>query len=319
MDNAQLNAEVQSLQEKVAELEKLIVTVVKEIPERTVELLKQNGFKNAPTTISVTELEKILKDHNTALLSKVSSQAATKAASTLGSSIENTVAAVLKSMTKGSSSAEVSSPVTIPNSASNLTAFAKALAPASTGKVGDFQRLLPENYKLPSTNVKTFWELWYGGNEEEGVPPLHTVKKNKRYHELDFQDKKTYSKGKTLMAEMEHFARREGLIADPSTLYSLSPSDLEETFFKIYEVFVHYVYGKKCHRPLDKSVGTLLNRLREVKKERGFVDDAASIGSSSSDSMDAGDDLPPSLKRPSTVEVPVESDQAKKKQKTSAK
>lgn len=327
---SQLQAEVQALKTKVTELEKVILTVVKDIPERTVEALKASGFKSAPSSIQISDLDKILKDHNNALLSKVNTHATSKASAALASAIETTTAATLKSVTKNSSSSSAvpASPAATTIPAVNLTAFAKAAAPSSvSGKISatttDFQRLLPENYKLPSTNVKTFWDLWYGGNEEEGVPPLYTVKKNKRYHELDSPDKKTYSKGKTLMAEMEAFARREGLLEDPSTLYSLSAADREEMFFKIYEIFVHYVYGKKCHRPLDKSVGTLLNRLREVKKERGVVDDAGSINSSSSDSVDADDDLPPSLnKRPSTVEVPAtveaveEAPQAKKKQKT---
>lgn len=203
----------------------------------------------------------------------------TKIVEVLGEHNHELTLPVLKTTTGSGKRGESSSSIRDENVISLITAQS-----SEQGRVNNAEsssnRILPDQFKLPNTNVKTFWDLWYQGNETEGVPALHSIKR--KYLELDPQDKKTFSKGKSLISELEHFAKSEGFISNPAELYKMSATDRENLFFRIYEAFTQFVYEKKCHRPMDKSVGTLLNRLREVKKLQGIVHEA-DPGTSDSD------------------------------------
>lgn len=120
---------------------------------------------------------------------------------------------------------------------------------------------MPEDFKFPSTDVKTMWDLWYFGHAGIEVQPYKKLCEGFAMDLRTGVERVNLCRANKVMKKLYQIALANGDINEGDDIGHLSRGKSDEVFDKAYGCLLRELYTREQHRAGSKTVNTIALRM----------------------------------------------------------
>jgi hypothetical protein len=136
---------------------------------------------------------------------------------------------------------------------------------------------VPEDWKLPQVDMKTFWLMWHYGNPVEKITPL------RMFHKFDFGIEKEgnkFMKMIKIIKLLTNIAEEKKLIENQQQIKQLPRDKVSEIFDVSFTHLMEKIHGRKINssdRFGEMAVGTIRNHIDQWQKKQKQLTQSVAI------------------------------------------